>query len=102
MRTNNKQKPKNRKYRIRTNIFFQSNGSEHAGQVVVPIRRDILEVGAGRVLQVVWIYADLADTVFAGIDSKVNVSAKYRRCWFLPQIGWMRGGQFLRFRNIFS
>lgn len=53
MRTNNKQKPKNRKYRIRTNIFFQSNGSEHAGQVVVPIRRDILEVGAGRVLQVV-------------------------------------------------
>lgn len=37
-------------YYIRTNIFFQSNGSQHAGQVVIPIRRDILEVRARRML----------------------------------------------------
>lgn len=82
---------------IRTNVLFQSNGSQHAGQVVVPIGRDILEVSAGRVLQVVGIYPDLANAILAGTDSKVDVSAEHRRSRLLPQIGWMRcRGQFLR------
>lgn len=82
---------------IRTNVLFQSNGSQHAGQVVVPIGRDILEVSAGRVLQVVGIYPDLANTIFAGTDSKVDVPAEHRRSRLLPQIGRMRcRGQFLR------
>lgn len=49
-RTRSKSRKSKFIYYIRTNIFFQSNGSQHAGQVVIPIRRDILEVRARRML----------------------------------------------------
>lgn len=63
------------------------------------MRGDFVQMRSGRVLHVVGTYADLSNTVFAGTDSKVNLSAEDRRRWFLPQVRRMGGGQFLRFQR---
>lgn len=57
---------------------------------------DLIQMRRRRVLHVVGTQTDLSGTVFARAESKVDISAEYRRRWFLPQVGWVGGGRFLR------
>lgn len=76
-----------------TNIFFQSDTGEHAGQVVVSMRSNSVQMRSRRVFHVVGAYTDLSNAIFPGTDSKFDLLAEHRCRRFFPQIGRMRSGR---------
>lgn len=72
-----------------TYILLQADAGQHAGQVVVTMGRDLVQVRGRRVVHVVRGHPDLSNAILARDHTEVHLGIEHRRGRFLPQIRGM-------------